>query len=253
MQIIRKLALRIVIGMTLTFVLSCFVYADPAHDLYDKAWKKAWMENKVSEGLVMFKEILNKYPDSEWADDALWNVAYAYGAPLHDDAKRYSACEELLKKYPNSEWADDAMKSMVFIMYEKDWDDVLDLRKHPGKETTKEQKTSKTIKLAKEFLKRFPNSQFAPGVKFCIAKVYRYKLKEYDKAIKEAQEIISQHPSHRETPGKYIFIASTYWLDLRDLKSAERWYNGLLKKHPGHKKAKEARETLRSIQQERNK
>ena len=253
MQIVRKLVGKVVIGAVLIFAMGSFVYADQAHDLYDKAWKKAWMENKVSEGLVMFEEILNKYPDSEWADDALWNVAYAYGAPLHDDAKRYSACEELLKKYPNSEWADDAMKSMVFIMYKKDWDDVLDLRKHPEKEATKEQKTSKTIKLAKKFLKRFPNSQFAPGVKFCVAKVYRYKLKKYDKAIKEAQEIISQYPKDYKTPGIYIFIASTYQLDLRDLKPAERWYNGLLKKYPDNKNAKQAKEALRSIRQERKK
>ena len=263
MQVVRKLVGKVVIGAVLTFAMGSFVYADPVHDLYDKAWKKAWMENKVSEGLVMFKEILTKYPDSEWADDALWNVAYAYGAPLHDDAKRYSACEKLLKKYPNSKWADDAMRAMVGVMYRKDWEDISEMRKYPEKEPTKEQKTSKSIGLARKFLKRFPSSQFAPKVKFHIAEIYRYKLKKYDKAIKEAQEIISKYPDDRETPEMYLVIGYIYEEQLDEVnltptqrldlaKSAEKWYRKFLKKYPNREDAKEAKEALRSIREKQN-
>lgn len=67
---------------------------------------------RPNETISLFNEILQKYPDYEKTSSVLFLKAFVYEDQLGDleNAKKYY--EEYLEKYPNSDFADDAEMSL---------------------------------------------------------------------------------------------------------------------------------------------
>lgn len=69
----------------------------------------------ASLALPMFEKIVEEYPQSEWADDALWRVVQIY-ALRNDTARAWQALQEYRKQYPDSEFllfASELVKNAV--------------------------------------------------------------------------------------------------------------------------------------------
>jgi len=241
---VQKLFRELLICTTVIFTIAIYSHADPADDLHKRAFE-AFTQNNADEALRLCQKILTDYPDSKRCADAQWGIASVYSAILHDYEKAYLARKQLVEKYPDSKWADDAMSSMVLYWHGKAREERRKLDKDPKRDLSKLKELCKTtIDLSREFLKRYPKSTSAFGVRFYgMAEVYRYFLKDCDKAIEVAKEIISQYPAHRETSGKYIFIGSIYEEQMNQIdlspqqrldlaRFAEKWYKDLLEKHP---------------------
>jgi hypothetical protein len=82
---------------------------DPAYKMYKEGYKQI-----LNGGWVLarnkFKEMLSKYPKSEYADDASYWSAYAL--KYLDKKKAASAYKEFLAKYPESTYYDDAVADL---------------------------------------------------------------------------------------------------------------------------------------------
>jgi TolA-binding protein len=68
-----------------------------------------------AEAISLLEDVGKKYPKHKLAEDALFLEAYVYENSLHDMGKAKLAYQSFLEKYPNSEMADDAKQSMNFL------------------------------------------------------------------------------------------------------------------------------------------
>ena len=112
-----KLEMKVVIAAMLIMVMvSSSAFTASINDEADKKYQKAYnlvLDEQWSEAEKILNEIIRKYPDSKYVDDAkFWKC--------HILEKRDNALEEcfkcyqdLTKKYPDSKWSDDARNNMV--------------------------------------------------------------------------------------------------------------------------------------------
>jgi tetratricopeptide (TPR) repeat protein len=96
--------------------------------------------------LGCYKQFLDKYKSSQWADDALIRAGVIYVGPLNDRKSGIKMYETILDKYPNSNEADQAQIHIASLAYwAEDW--------------------KKALELHEKFLMNYPDSRFAFYVK----------------------------------------------------------------------------------------
>jgi tetratricopeptide (TPR) repeat protein len=66
-----------------------------------------------AEAVRLFQSVVDKYPNSDWADDALYKQAVL----TIDRAGAVRLFQSVVDKYPNSDWADDALYK-VYKLYQ---------------------------------------------------------------------------------------------------------------------------------------
>ena len=82
---------------------------DPALSMY-KAGYELVLAEKWGEARKKLEEMVKKYPESEYADDAQYWSAYAL---MHTDRKKAEVeYKEFIKKYPKSNYRDDAIADL---------------------------------------------------------------------------------------------------------------------------------------------
>ena len=92
----------------------------------DKAWVKVREmnsppvtydepdKNRLSEVRAAYRAVFENYPDSRWADDALYQLALL----PRTDEEGFALFRRLIRDYPDSEWADDSMYAIAIATYE---------------------------------------------------------------------------------------------------------------------------------------
>lgn len=63
--------------------------------------------------VAAFDDLVAKYPESDWVDDATFWSCYARQQTGEAPAEVFGCYEKLLARYPKSEWSDDARRAMV--------------------------------------------------------------------------------------------------------------------------------------------
>ncbi|MCD6594967.1 tetratricopeptide repeat protein [bacterium] len=108
---IRKISYYIIVEILVAlFAVGCaprFYSADKSPSGYFKRGMKAMKEHRFNEAHFAFSELVNKYPDWEYADEALYKKGYLESVlGQYNDA--VESFEKLLKDYPDSQWRFDA-------------------------------------------------------------------------------------------------------------------------------------------------
>lgn len=67
-----------------------------------------------------FSQLLERHPDSDWADDAAFWRCYARQQLEHPAAEVFACYDGMLERYPDSEWEDDARRAMVRLAQQLD-------------------------------------------------------------------------------------------------------------------------------------
>jgi TolA-binding protein len=88
------------------------------------------------------------------------------------------------------------------------------------------------IKIYKQVLDDYPNSQKAPGIYSNIAKIYSDNLKDYNNAIKYYKETSEKFSETREAKYAMFMIAFIYDEMLKDKNMAKESYKKFLDKYP---------------------
>ena len=71
-------------------------------------------QNRVRKVRALYRQVFEKYPDSRWADDAIYQLATRIA---RTDEEAYALFRRLINNYPDSEWADDALFTIAIANY----------------------------------------------------------------------------------------------------------------------------------------
>ena len=88
-------------------LFSCGKKAQPEADLFNQAQQYEQAQN-FSQALETYREIANKYENSPNRYKAIFMTGYIQMEYLKDNKKAIESFDLLLEKYPNSDLADDA-------------------------------------------------------------------------------------------------------------------------------------------------
>ena len=160
--------------------------------------------------------IVDKYPNSKWADDAQRILADLYTG--WDDEKVIEEKRKIIEKFPDAKWEEWTIKNSPTPIY-RPFD--------------------------------FPADALA---QFEIAFIYYRDLKNYQKAIEKSQKAIDAFPnvipSDKGTFSNvvvcYHTIAKSY-IALGDLKKAEETYQTIIDRFPGTKAAQIAQDKIKEL------
>ena len=70
--------------------------------------------------IAAFDQLVERYPESDWVDDAAFWHCYARQQLGEAAAELFDCYQRLLERYPRSEWQDDARRAMVRLAKELD-------------------------------------------------------------------------------------------------------------------------------------
>jgi len=142
--------------------------------------------------LDTFEELLIDFPDSAWADDSRYYIAWCY-LSMNEYIQAIEEFEKLLINYPDSEYADDAQYYIGWT-YE-----------------TKLGLPIPAILAYYTFLFDFSDSQWADDAQLGIGNCY-FATNDYGNAITEYQKVIDNYPFSDLLPLAQYSIAQSYRL-----------------------------------------
>ena len=149
--------------------------------------------------ITTFQQLINDYPDSEYADEAQYYIGSINEKKLGYYIQALLEYQKLIDNYPNSEYADDAQLGTGNCYY-----------------ATKDY--SHAIEAYQKVIDDYPDSSLLPLAQYSIGQSYR-KLTNYEQAILEFTKTIENYPeSEYAAPAQY-YIASSYY-DAQDYNQA---------------------------------
>ena len=141
--------------------------------------------------LITFQQLVNDFPDSQYADDAQYYIGYIYEKRLGYYIQALLEYQELINNYPGSSYADDAQLGVgncYYITYDY----------------------SHAIEAYQKLIDDYPDSSLLALSQYSIGQSYR-KLANYEQAIIEYNKVIENYPeSDYPAPAQY-YIGYSYY------------------------------------------
>ncbi|HES59850.1 MAG TPA: outer membrane protein assembly factor BamD, partial [Caldithrix sp.] len=120
MELLKKYTFILLMAMLL-MQISIPLQAASLEDEIDKKYQKAYtlvLDEKWEQAIKEFQSLLDKYPDSDWADDAQYWSCFA-AAKIEKSLENAIKCyEDFVEAYPKSNYRDEAEGDMVQIAKE---------------------------------------------------------------------------------------------------------------------------------------
>lgn len=110
-----------VVSAGVFFAVASWVFVTKENEVevrFNRA-REVWRNEEYFEAAQLFNELVQKYPGSTLADDALWEVATTYYLNLYDIPSAISFFDQLIADYPDSPMAPEAHKYLAEI-FDKD-------------------------------------------------------------------------------------------------------------------------------------
>ena len=112
----RVLITALIIIASLTSPVNAQTYESErkALTLYRKAKNQSIIQ-KWDKAITLFQKLLDTYPESNYADDALFWTGYCLEKRQGTEIEAFFTFEDLLDQYPESSWVDDAVVHQISI------------------------------------------------------------------------------------------------------------------------------------------
>ncbi len=107
------------LGYTAAFVL------DSLNELYTSG-RDLMKHGEYSFAISQFNKIFSQYPASKFAPRSLYNIGWIYEKPLQKLDSAFYYYSLLLEKYPNSEYAEDVKLSVLYLTALKSGEEIPD-------------------------------------------------------------------------------------------------------------------------------
>jgi tetratricopeptide (TPR) repeat protein len=140
--------------------------------------KESWRLGRYSEAVEIYRSFLERYQNSEYAPEAIWETASIYYYNLHDINGALRHFESIIAKYPESPWAAKSHLKLAEI-YDRELNELSKALEHWNGAV-------ETGALSQEELQE---------VRFQIADA-RFKVSEFDLALDEFKRIIEEDEGH---------------------------------------------------------
>ena len=200
---------------------------------------------RFEEAEPKFRELLNDYPDSRFAENAYYSLGN-----LYYELKQYELSREGFKmisdKFPNSDFVDDAQYFIARCFYdEANYDQahlefekvesenqslLAQARYYDGLSLLRMGRNQDALTTYQKFIADFPNSLFIPAAYFDIGTIYA-KLREYDEATRN-YELAIRNTKDDITRGEIQYQIGNNYFDQEDYQSAITAYRKLMDNYP---------------------
>ncbi|MBN1893121.1 tol-pal system protein YbgF [bacterium] len=97
-----------------------------------------------------------------------------------------------------------------------------------------------------EYLKRFPDGEFADNAQYWIGEIY-YAQGDYGKALGEFAKVVSQYPRGKKTPAAYLKMGYCQ-IQKKNLEEAKRLFNLVIQNAPQSEEAQLARDRIKGLE-----
>ncbi|MBU4511406.1 tetratricopeptide repeat protein [bacterium] len=163
-------------------------YADDAQ--YYIAWSYYNLAH-YEQAILEFQKVIDNYPNSEFIDNSQYYIAYCNEKKLGYYVKALLQYYNFLDNYPESEYADDAQLGIGDCCYAM-------------------QQYSSAIEGYQKVLDNYPQSPLLALAQYSIAHSYR-RMAKYDNAIDAFEKVLDNYPdSDYSAPAQY-YIAYSYY------------------------------------------
>jgi len=171
--------------------------------------KEASLSGDIKSAIEIYQEVITKYPGSKtasWAKSTL-EVIERHSDYNYEPLKKMFKVNELVfqgmgalsEEKPSEDYFRKSIKGYQQILNEYpncSLSSQLHVSIACGYKECKEY--DKAIKLFKEVMVNYPNSQQAMTAQLMLARIYNYELKDYDKAVEAYKAYIDMHPTQEE-------------------------------------------------------
>ena len=146
------------------------------YDNADKAWTAVKQldappveldspdKSRLSKVRAAYREIFENYPDSLWADDAIYQLASRIS---RTDEEAFALFRRLINNYPDSEWADDSMYAIAFASYQ-----IAEELKKTGTLESLDAYYDRALALFNQLVATYPGSELSEQAQFNTAMCY---------------------------------------------------------------------------------
>jgi len=204
------------------------------------------MEGRLDKAEREYRELLERYPEDDLADDALLGIA-SLAKARGDSVGVFRAADELCRKYPGSLRRGEAwlLKAEVAApeMREAFLDTVYQLAVRMGS-------SRDSLEVAQELLRalveRFPKSSSADDALFMLGQIAQNRGR-HEEAIARYQDLLERYPNSEHNYKAQFMIGFIYSEDLHDYPMARKAFKKLLEKYPNCDLAPSARWMLENM------
>jgi TolA-binding protein len=147
--------------------------------------------SEYTNALITFQQLINEFPDSQYADDAQYYIAYINEKKLGYYIQALLEYQELINNFPDSPYADDAQLGIgncYYVTYDY----------------------SHAIEEYQKLIDNYPESSLLALAQYSIAQSYR-KLTNYEQAILEFTKVIENYPESDYTASAQYYIGYSHY------------------------------------------
>jgi len=236
----------------------------------ERLWRDAERlrsQKKYSETLVVYRDLMGKYPDSAYsgkakiqadgvrnlaeiqiyqdvvrkgnseAPAAQYSIARMYETEMQDYIRAVEEYEKIAANYPGTYWAEDALYRTGLI--------------YSGMNSpVKSEKTKRNLKLDynkaiekyRQLIREHPDTYTAAESYYRIGEIYRTRLKSYDKALEAYRKVVNDYPKREFYRGEgykdsladeaQFRIGSIYYENMNDYSAALDTFTKFLDDYP---------------------
>lgn len=186
----------VIVALAGGFWLGRVTSTDNSYAHYYSNADKAWVEvqkmdnppldldepdkNRLRGVRAGYRKVFDNYPDSLWADDAIYQLASRLP---RTDEEAFALFRRLINNYPDSEWADDSMFAIAFASYQ-----IAEELKQTGTLESIDAYYDRAIALFKQLIDTYPGSVLVAQSRFNIAMCY-YGKEDFDLALAHFEDL----------------------------------------------------------------
>lgn len=157
-----------------------------------------------------YREVFDKYPDSLWADDAIYQLASRIP---RTDEEAFALFRRLINNYPDSEWSDDSMYAIAFASYK-----IAEDLKRTGTLESVDSYYDRALSLYNQLITLYPGSDLSDQAQFNTAMCY-YGKGELNSAISTFDAL---REPFRASPLLYqiLYVTGEIYLKMQEYENA---------------------------------
>ena len=191
------------------------------YDNADKAWTAAKQldtppvdidspdKSRLRKVRAAYREVFENYPDSLWADDAIYQLA----TRPRTDEEAFALFRRLINNYPDSEWADDSMYAIAFASYK-----IAEELKETGTLESLDAYYDRALALFNQLIVTYPGSELSDQAQFNTAMCY-YGKGELNLALSTFDAL---REPFSDSPLLYqiLYVTGEIYLKIQDYENA---------------------------------
>ena len=128
----------------------------------------------------LYREVFDKYPDSRWADDAIYRLASRIA---RTDEEAFSLYRRLINNYPDSEWTDDSLYTIAIANYR-----IAETNKQTDSIESADVYYDRAFSMFNQLIRDYPGSVLADESRFNKAMCY-YGKGSWSRALEAFEEL----------------------------------------------------------------